>query len=458
MKLRILLFVTNAFISTLLFAQTQPLGKRVKERAANNANNKIDQKVDNTVDSAFSKTDQALKKLFKKKEKSAKTNADNNVNSNTNPPTNNNSNTGGSSVGTNSNNIGNSGTGSNSGTNGYNQTQSFSDFVPGTNVIFQDDFSKDAIGDFPAKWNTNGSGKVVTINGQSGRWLEVVHNSIINPVMDKALPENCTIQFDLLLQADGVHSIPFIQFGITNAKDILKEDMFYKDRFFMNISRYTEEDGKAIEYGLKNDVVGNKSDFPITNYQNKVLHVSIALNKTRIRIYFDEQKLIDLPRAITPEMRNNFFLNNNYIVPASELGMLVGNVRIASADVDARSLLIKQLMEEGKAVTNDILFDVNSDVIKPESYSIINQFGEALKNNPSLKIRITGHTDSDGNAAANLDLSKRRAAAVKTYLQNNYSIADSRIQTDGKGASMPVADNKTTAGKAKNRRVEFTKL
>jgi len=115
-------------------------------------------------------------------------------------------------------------------------------------------------------------------------------------------------------------------------------------------------------------------------------------------------------------------------------------------------------MEDGRVVTNDILFDVNSDVIKKESYAIVNQFGEALKTNPGLKIKITGHTDSDGTPANNIDLSKKRAVAVKAYLVMNYSIDDSRIQTDGKGASMPVSNNNSSEGKAKNRRVEFVKL
>jgi outer membrane protein OmpA-like peptidoglycan-associated protein len=189
-----------------------------------------------------------------------------------------------------------------------------------------------------------------------------------------------------------------------------------------------------------------------------VLHVAIAINKTRIRIYLDDKKLIDLPQALTVEMRNNFFLNNNYIIPASELGMLVSNIRIASAGVDARSLLIKQLMEEGKAVTSDILFDVNSDVIKKESFAIINQFGEALQNNTTLKIKIIGHTDSDGEVAANLTLSQKRAAAVKLYITENYAVAGNRIQTDGKGESQPVAANNAADAKAKNRRVEFVKL
>ncbi|WP_159076402.1 OmpA family protein [Flagellimonas amoyensis] len=333
-----------------------------------------------------------------------------------------------------------------------------SDFVPGGTVIFADDFTQDALGDFPAQWNTNGSGEVVTIDGLEGKWLSVMHNSVINPVLDKALPENSTIEFDLFLQADGQRSTPFIQFGLTPVRDILKEDMFYRNRFFINLHRYAEKDGQTLEYGLKNDVIGNKSDFPLTQYANKVLHVAIAINKTRIRLYLDDSKVIDLPRALTSDMLNNFFLNNNYLIPASEIPMFISNVRIASADVDARSLLIKELMDNGKTSTSDILFDVNSDVLKQESFAIIKQFGDALMQNQTLKIKIVGHTDSDGSDAANMELSKKRAAAVKTYITENYAVTGSRIQTEGKGESQPIAQNTSADGKAKNRRVEFIKL
>lgn len=335
---------------------------------------------------------------------------------------------------------------------------SHSDFVPGGTVIFADDFSQDALGDFPAQWNTNGSGEVVILDGLEGRWLSVVHNSIVNPVLDKALPENATIEFDLFLQANGRQSTPFIQFGLTPVRDILKEDMFYRNRFFVNLHRYSEKDGQALEYGLKNDVIGNKSDFPLTNYANQVLHVAIAINKTRIRLYLDDNKVIDLPRALTPDMLNNFFLNNNYLIPASEIPMFIGKVRIASAEVDARSLLIKELMENGKTSTSDILFDVNSDRLKEASFPIIKQFGDALMQNQNLKIKIVGHTDSDGSDADNMELSKKRAAAVKTYITENYAVAGSRIQTEGKGESQPVAQNTSAEGKAKNRRVEFIKI
>jgi len=421
-------------------AHSQSTAQQAKDRAAADANANVGNRIDRAVDGAFDKTGKAIGGLFKKKKKAPAANAatdasnNNTTNANSNPA---------------------------AGTAGAAIPASgvvFSDFVPGQSVIFRDDFSQDALADFPAKWNSNGSGKVTTLNGLTGRWLELKTNTAVTPEINKVLPENSTIEFDLYLDAQNGQTTPFIQFGLTQVKDILKEDLFYKDRLFMNIHRYAEQDGHTVEYGLKNDVLGTKGDFPITSYAGKVLHVSMALNKTRIRIYLDQTKVLDLPRALTPGMRTNFFLNSNQIVPAAELDMYVGNVRIASAETDARSLLVKQLMESGKAVTNDILFDVNSDVIKSQSYDVVNQFGDALKTNPSLKIKITGHTDSDGNAGNNMELSKKRAASVKKYLLANYGIDDSRIETDGKGATQPVADNSTTTGKAKNRRVEFLKL
>lgn len=419
-------FIITTLLIFLSFGANAQLLKKVKDAAERSVERKIEQKTEQKTDQAMDSILEGPKKSKKpkkeKKKKNSKSEDDDSSSDNS------------------------------------KSVKSNSDFVPGSTVIFSDDFSQDAIGDFPAQWNTNGSGEVVTIDGLKGKWLSVVHNSVINPVMDKALPENTTIEFDLYLQANGRQSTPFIQFGLTPVRDILKEDMFYRNRFFINLHRYSEKDGQTLEYGLKNDVIGNKSDFPLTKYANKVLHVAIAINKTRIRLYLDDNKVIDLPRALTTDMLNNFFFNNNYLIPASEIPMFISNVRIASADVDSRSLLIKDLMEKGTASTSDILFDVNSDVLKKESFPIIKQFGDALVQNQTLKIKIVGHTDSDGSDANNMELSKKRAAAVKAYITENYAVAGSRIQTEGKGESQPIAQNTSADGKAKNRRVEFIKL
>ena len=81
-----------------------------------------------------------------------------------------------------------------------------------------------------------------------------------------------------------------------------------------------------------------------------------------------------------------------------------------------------------------------------------------MKDNASVKVKVLGHTSSDGDDNANLELSRKRATAVREMLVNEFNIDASRIDTEGKGETQPVADNKTREGKALNRRVEFIKL
>jgi outer membrane protein OmpA-like peptidoglycan-associated protein len=117
-----------------------------------------------------------------------------------------------------------------------------------------------------------------------------------------------------------------------------------------------------------------------------------------------------------------------------------------------------KLITEGKFISYGILFDVNSDKLKPESAPSLKEIAAVLKDNPTLRVKISGHTDSDGADDQNLDLSKRRAESVKNELVKVYSIDASRLEAEGKGETSPVAPNTTAMNKAKNRRVEFTKL
>ena len=129
------------------------------------------------------------------------------------------------------------------------------------------------------------------------------------------------------------------------------------------------------------------------------------------------------------------------------------NLRLAVGAPDTRSKLIT----EGKWVTHGILFDVNSADIKAESYGTLKEIANVLKENADVKVKIVGHTDSDGDENKNLDLSKRRAESVKNTLTKEFGINESRMETDGMGETKPVSKNDTPAGKANNRRVEFIK-
>ncbi|MDY0301914.1 MAG: OmpA family protein [Trichlorobacter sp.] len=101
-----------------------------------------------------------------------------------------------------------------------------------------------------------------------------------------------------------------------------------------------------------------------------------------------------------------------------------------------------------------VKFDFDKEVIKNQYFEELNEIGEGMQADTTLKGTIEGHTDSTGKAAYNKALSERRAKAVRDYIIKNYNIEDSRINVIGYGAEKPIADNKTAAGRAQNRRIE----
>lgn len=111
--------------------------------------------------------------------------------------------------------------------------------------------------------------------------------------------------------------------------------------------------------------------------------------------------------------------------------------------------------KEKIVITETIHFETGKAVILPISYSILNAVAEVLKQNPNIKVRVEGHTDSIGSDEMNLRLSQARADAVMKYLINQ-GIDPARLEAKGYGETMPIADNATPEGRAKNRRVEFT--
>ena len=353
------------------------------------------------------------------------------------------------------------------------ETTSYSskfDFVPGENLIISDDFSEDAVGDFPAKWFTNGSGEIVTVEGKEGKWLMLKERSeyYIDQLLN--LPDNFTIQFDLMCSVPFEWSSGIIYFIIEDISDLdryrkgLKyssetSDGIVNHSFSMDLHPGVDNPGnynsKAYgHYKMKSDskLLDLKEIFMPTQAKNH-LKVSIWRQKQRIRVYLNEEKIMDLPKILPTDMKPNIFSfqtsslleNDNYFI---------SNLRIAVGDPDTRN----KLLTEGKLVTNGILFNVNSDKIKPESYGVIKEIAAILKENSDVKVMIVGHTDSDGDDKSNLDLSKKRAASVKNALATDFSIDGSRMETDGKGESQPEYANNDIVGKAKNRRVEFIKI
>jgi len=120
--------------------------------------------------------------------------------------------------------------------------------------------------------------------------------------------------------------------------------------------------------------------------------------------------------------------------------------------------LATQLEHGGRARIYGIHFDVASARIQPQSEATIREIATVLRAHSAWRMRVEGHTDSDGGAAANMVLSVERAGAVVNELVKRYRIAPARLTSTGYGQTRPVATNSTAAGKALNRRVELVRL
>ncbi|HZK96149.1 MAG TPA: OmpA family protein [Prolixibacteraceae bacterium] len=326
------------------------------------------------------------------------------------------------------------------------QAYSKFDFIPGDKVIFFEDFSPDAVGDFPAHWNTNGSGEVVTTNLFPGKWLKI---SDVNTSLwgDKplVLPDNYTIEFDVIPQTGERNGLSYYFRLLKSDKpndyepeaDPGKSGFSVKFDYYVYFNSYFSYE--------RTNVQGTREG--ATQLANQKYHISVWAQKERIRVYQNEVKIFDLPKALDNKVQYNKLL--------FEKGTpMISNIRIAVGAPDMRSKLIT----EGKLVSYGIYFDVNKDVVKPESNGTLKGIADVLNENPDVHIKIVGYTDSDGADGANLDLSVRRGASVKNELVKSFGIDASRLESDGLGETKPIAANDTPANKALNRRVEFLKL
>ncbi len=328
------------------------------------------------------------------------------------------------------------------------------DFVPGDKLLYFDDFSQDFIGDFPSKWNTNGSGEVVQFNQVEGKWFQLKsgYGVIYLPIMD-ALPEEYTIEFDILVQGidKQTSSTAMLQTYISD-NNTFRDN---RDYLFsgLPLGQYGAFDIRVTNRDKTNPINTALNADIRQDILNKP-HISIAVNKKRFRLWVNQTKHVDIPQFIYAPDKLKYLKFNVKGLKEGKEKVFISNLKIAEGGVDLR----RKLMAEGRISTNGILFDSGSANIKPQSFGIIRQISQVLMQDVGLRLNIIGHTDADGSEDANLKLSKDRADAVKNALIEVYNISSDRLATEGKGESAPVADNATTDGKAQNRRVEFVKI
>jgi outer membrane protein OmpA-like peptidoglycan-associated protein len=322
------------------------------------------------------------------------------------------------------------------------------DFVPGTEIIFEDNQEGEQNGEFPSKWDLV-EGEFENASFDGGNVIYHIRCNMnggggIVPLLKNAkedyLPEEFTIEFDAYFneQIAGNYHIYFLDFK--NQKNLDKTVSYVKKyiRIYKN-----SVDGSGIG---QNYYPGYKSG--VYDKSTKWRHVAISFNKRALKVYLDDARVINIP---------NLGYNPTGISFGAQCGSdnhgYSKNFRIAKGAVP----LYDKFLTNGKFVTTGIKFDVAKATIKPESMGIINYVVKMMTDHPELNFSVEGHTDSDGESASNQKLSEARAKAV-TETMINAGISADRLSSKGYGETKPMTGNDTPEGKAQNRRVEFVKF
>ena len=418
MKKLVLMFV--AMVAFAVTADAQGFLKRLKDRAVNAAENAVSNKVDSKVNE---ETNKAMDDVLDGKSSDKSSNSKN-ADAEEADPT----------------------------------TATSSDFKRGSVILFQDDVTAEQVGEFPSKWDMfSGTTEVKTIAGVKA--INPTDNAQIQPLIKEQgayLPEEFTIEYDFYYwpSKDDV--------GLNDIKLILAVT---KDR--SEFPGEGHDTGDLTAFVLRHGVCNTEEHVYMFNgnhdgsfeysFKKGWNHVALSFNKRALKVYFNDKRVVNLPRVNQPTWMC-FQVPFDYINLTFIRNVVVAKGAVALYDRNEQSMTAveKAIAETGKFVTNNILFETGKATLKPESMAEIQKVADYMKKNASVRFEVQGHTDNQGSDAVNDPLSQQRAEAVVKALEG-LGVDGFNLRAVGKGSHEPVADNKTDAGRAKNRRVEFIK-
>ncbi len=316
------------------------------------------------------------------------------------------------------------------------------DFVPGHRILAFHDFESTYVGNFPDRITyLEGEVEVVELPDKNRVLCTQNTGRFVVPLGD-GLPETFTVEFRV--RANDARSFVMMyspeEKGIGRAPSKTLAALVGPQATGLTVGKYNEGPKSTRAMG---------QGFLVEDW----VYIRIAVDGPYWKMYAGETRVANIPQVDFPRGDGLAFYLSMYPHDAKDL--YIDDIRIAEG---GRSILYDELSASGKVITQGILFDVNSDRLRPESTPTLMDIARMLSEHADLRIRIEGHTDNTGTDAVNQSLSEKRAAAVKAWLVQTQGIDAGRLESAGRGAQQPVAPNDTAEGRQENRRVELHRL
>lgn len=327
-------------------------------------------------------------------------------------------------------------------------------FIPCEKIIYYNDFSMDTVGKLPTGWISNSECAIATDKNFPGiKWFQILPGTTNSTDINIPLNQNVSVEFDLLLSlgSDTLGKLPEIQFYFHSQ---LPDDVFADyvpgkggfavkaDNKSLNVYNWLNKDYGNINYEVQTEQLALN--------RNQRMHVSLLFLKNILVVYLNQELVLEIP-GIVPETLTYLDKMSFYVSDVNQnFRLMLSNIVIATGMPDFRSGLNKS----GKFYTNGIKFIPESDLMFPESFSVLNEINNVINDNPGSSFKIIAHYNKDDVQS----IFEKRAESIKKMLVTFFKTESSRLKTETKQNSSPANLNiKSEVEKAFNRRIEIVR-
>jgi OOP family OmpA-OmpF porin len=315
------------------------------------------------------------------------------------------------------------------------------EFVAGTRSLFEADYARDNLGDFPRALELfKGNWEVVDWQGR-----RLLRNTGPRGAAFRVhLPETLPAQFTLETEVYFPHTNQ--QLAVFFQETARGTGTYGTDKNYLRIAG-THGTG-MVAHGGKIAESYDRDD----RIHKQLVPIRVLADGDHVKVFVDRKRVANIPNAKLPRTRTLQFENTYFADDKNP--MYLGPIRIMAGGKD----LYDALATDGRVAIHDILFDTDAATIRAESTAVLAEIGAMLASHADLKLMIEGHTDSTGDFDHNMDLSRRRAESVKQWLVDRHGVDAGRLRTLGLGPTQPKASNADDAGRQQNRRVELVRV